>query len=134
MFHKKIQLSLLLIFFGLMTVCWASAGEQIEPMIAVAANGQGDDAVISDKAGRAAHFLFYDGRGVYLKAEENPLADAARKAGPKVASFLYAKGVTLVVAGEFGTNMEDALSSYGIKYVMRTGGAHEVVRALIEEK
>ncbi|MBW2186340.1 MAG: hypothetical protein BA874_07370 [Desulfuromonadales bacterium C00003068] len=134
MFCKKMPLYFLLIFFGLMTICWASAGEQIEPMIAVAASSQEEGAVISDKAARTAHFLFYDGKGVYLGAEENPLADAARKAGPKVASFLYAKGVTFVVAGEFGTNMEDALSSYGIKYVMRTGGAHEAVQALIEEK
>ena len=134
MFRKKIQLSFLLIFFGLMTVCCASAGEHTETLIAVAANGQGDRAVISDKAGRSAHFLFFDGEGAFLTAEENPFADAARKAGPKAASFLHAKGVTLVVAGEFGTKMEDALSSYSIKYVLRTGVAHEVVQALIEEK
>lgn len=133
MFYKKMPLYFLLIFFGLMTVCWASATEHVAS-IAVAASSQGEGAVISDKAGRSAHFLFFDGEGVFLKAEENPFADAARKAGPKAASFLHAKGVTLVVAGEFGTKMEDALSSYSIKYVLRTGVAHEVVQALIEEK
>ena len=134
MFHKKMQLFLLLIAFGLMTVCCASAGDHTKTLIAVAANDQEDGAMISDKAGRSARFLFFDEEGVFLKAEKNPFADAARKAGPNAASFLHAKGVTLVVAGEFGAKMEDALSSYSIKYVLRTGGVHEAVQELIEEK
>ena len=133
MFYKKIPLYFLLIFFGIMMVCWANATEHVA-CIAVAASSQGDGAMISDKAARAAYFLYFDGSGNYLEAEENPFADAPGGAGPKVASFLYAKGVTFVVAGEFGTKMERALNSYSIKYVMRTGDTHEIVQALIEEK
>ncbi|MEA3465827.1 MAG: NifB/NifX family molybdenum-iron cluster-binding protein [Thermodesulfobacteriota bacterium] len=133
MFCKKNRLCLLIAFFSLFMVCSANAIEDIAS-IAVAANGSQADSMVSEKSGRAAHFLFFDGSGNFMKAEKNPFADAARKAGPKVAFFLQAKGVTLVVAGEFGTKMEGALNSYNIRYVLRTGVAHEVVQALIEEK
>ncbi len=102
--------------------------------IAVAANGPGPEATISEKSGRAAYFLFFDNGGNFLDAEKNPFAGVPGGAGPKVAGFLSDKGVSLVVAGKFGTKMERALSSYKIKYISQTGVAHEVVQAITKKK
>jgi len=102
--------------------------------IAVAANDSGPEATVSKKAGRTAYFLFFDSSGNFLNAEKNPFAGVPGGAGPKSAVFLSDKGVTLVVAEEFGTKMERALSSYKIKYISQTGVAHEVVQAITKKK
>ena len=102
--------------------------------IAVAANGPEQRAMVSEKAGRAAYFLFFDGKGLFLDAEINPFADAPGGAGPRAAAFLADKGVTLVVAKEFGVKMERALDSFNIKYIITTGVSHEVVKAVIQTK
>ena len=51
-------------------------------------------------------------RGV--EAVDNPHAEAPQGAGPATASFLLRKGVTAVVAGQFGPKAEDALRAGGI--------------------
>ena len=112
----KTRIWLLLLVFGLMAAGVASASETAVS-VAVAADGPEQNAMVSDKAGRAAYFLFFDGAGKYLRAESNPFIDAPGGAGPKAAVFLSEKGVTLVVAGDFGAKMEQALSSYKIEYI-----------------
>jgi len=130
---KKMRIYLVLVFFGLFMAFGANAAENIAS-IAVAADGPGPEAAVSEKAGRAAYFLFFDGSGNFLNAERNSFAGVPGGAGSKVAVFLSGKGVALVVAGEFGAKMERALSSYKIKYLMQVGVAHEVVQAVIKEK
>lgn len=133
MWSKKNRIYLLVILFSLLMFCSANATENI-PSIAIATNDSGSEAIVSEKAGRAAYFLFFDGNGSFLAAEKNPFAGIPGGAGPKVAGFLSDKGVSLVVAGEFGTKMERALSSYKIKYILQTGVANEVVQAITQEK
>ena len=128
----KLKIWLLLMFFGLITAGVASANATAVS-IAVAANGPEQNATVSDKAGRAPYFLFFDSRGKFLKAERNPFAGIPGGAGPKAAVFLSGEGVTLVVAGEFGAKMEQALSSFKIEYITKTGVAHEVVQAVLEK-
>ena len=118
--------------FGLITAGVASAsGSAVS--IAVAANSPEQNATVSDKAGRAPYFLFFDGGGKYLRTERNPFAGIAGGAGPKAAVFLSGEGVILVVAGEFGAKMERALSSFKIEYIIKTGVAHEVVQTVLEK-
>ena len=130
---EKIRIRLLVFFFGLFMAFSANSAENIAS-IAVAANGPEPEATVSEKAGRAAYFLFFDGSGNFLDAERNPFSGVPGGAGPKAAVFLSGKGVDLVVAGEFGIKMERALSSYKIKYISQTGVAHEVVQAINKEK
>ncbi len=127
----KIRIVLFLVFFGLFMAFGANAAEHIAS-IAVAADGPVPEGSVSEKAGRAAYFLFFDGRGNFLDSEKNPFADVPGGAGSKVAVFLSGKGVDLVVAGAFGAKMEGALSSYKIKYIKHTGVAHEAVQAVIK--
>ncbi|MDX2495599.1 MAG: NifB/NifX family molybdenum-iron cluster-binding protein [Desulfuromusa sp.] len=130
---KQIRIGLLIGVFSLFLSFAANSTENIAS-IAVAANDSEPAAIVSEKAGRAAYFLFFDGSGKFLNAEKNPFSDASGGSGPKAATFLSDNGVTLVVAEKFGTKMERALSSFKIKYILRTGVAHEVVQAITKEK
>ena len=133
MWSKTHTMYLLAILFSLLMAFSVSAAENTAS-IAVATNDSGSAAIVSEKAGRAAYFLFFDGTGNFLAAEKNPFAGIPGGAGPKVADFLSDKGVSLVVAGEFGTKMERALSSYKIKNISQTGVANEVVKAITKKK
>lgn len=133
MWYQNNKIYLLGIFFSLFMVFNVNAAESL-PSIAVATNNSGPEAIVSEKAGRAAYFLFFDRNGNFLAAEKNPFAAIRGGAGPKVAGFLSDKGVTLLLAGEFGAKMERALNSYKIKYISQTGVAHEIVQAIIREK
>lgn len=112
---------------------FAVSASETAVSIAVAANGPEQGAAVSDKAGRAAYFLFFDGDGNFLAAKRNLFADIPGGAGPKAATFLADEGVTLVVAGEFGAKMERVLSSHKIEYIIKTGVGHEVVHAILEK-
>ncbi len=133
MWRKTHRIYLLIILFSLFMVFSVNAVESTAS-IAVATNDSGSEATVSEKAGRAVYFLFFDVNGNFLAAEKNPFTSISGGAGPKVAGFLADKGVTLVVAGEFGTKMERALSSYKIKHILQTGVANEVVQAITKEK
>jgi len=133
MYCKNTRIYFFVAIFSLLMAINANSTESIAS-IAVAANDSGPEATVSEKSGRAAYFLFFDDNGNFLDAEKNPFSGVPGGAGPKVADFLSDKGVALVVAGEFGTKMERALSSYKIKYISQTGVAHEVVQAITKKK
>jgi len=99
-----------------------------EIRIAVAATGQAKDAAISQQAGKAPFFLIFDGRGNLLETIENPARDQSRGAGPSAALLLADKGVTLIIAGNFGRKMKQALKEFHIQYVEKTGIANKAVQ------
>ncbi|MEA2109677.1 MAG: NifB/NifX family molybdenum-iron cluster-binding protein [Pseudomonadota bacterium] len=102
--------------------------------IAVASSAQAKDATISRQAGRTPYFLFFDGRGNFLESIENPVRDQSRKAGPDAALFLADQGVTLVIAGEFGKKMKQALEEHHIHYIEKTGVVDHVVQTIIQDR
>lgn len=130
---KNTRIYFFVAIFSLFMAISANSTENIAS-IAVAANDSGSEAMVSEKAGRAAYFLFFDGSGNFLSAEKNPFSDASGGSGPKAATFLSDKGVAIVVAKEFGTKMERALSSYKIEYIKQTGVAHEIIQAITKKK
>jgi predicted Fe-Mo cluster-binding NifX family protein len=108
---------------------------QAETMkIAVASPGQTKDAAISRQAGRAPFFLLFDDRGTLLESIENPARGQSRRAGPGAALFLADQGVTLVIAGEFGNKMKQALEEHHIHYVEKTGVVDHVVQTIIQDR
>ncbi len=132
MFGKKIRICLFVIFSVLLMAVSANSAEN-KSFLAVASDGP-EPQTICETAGRAAYFLLFDGSGKFLSAEKNPFAGIHGGAGPKVAAFLSGKGVTLVLAGDFGAKMEQALISYNMKYIKQAGVANEVVQTVIKEK
>jgi len=127
---RKIILVALSIVFLLTSVIWAAEKEKI----AVAADGKTEAAKVSAVAARAPYFLIFDGSGKLLEAVANPYKEAKGGAGTSVVPFLAQKGVTIVVAGEFGANMTQAMKAKGIKEVIFKGTAEEAVKKFLEEK
>jgi len=119
----------LFIFFGL-----AISASADSMKIAVATTCSEKDAAISQQAGRTPYFLFFDDKGIFLETAENPSRDQSRNAGPNAALFLADKGVTLVIAGDFGSKMKEALEEHHIQYVKKTGVAYDVVQSIIQDR
>ncbi|MBT9448181.1 MAG: hypothetical protein GWM81_01805 [Desulfobacterales bacterium] len=102
--------------------------------IAVATTGPAKTADISQQAGRSLFFLFFDGKGNFLEAVENPSKDLSRGAGQSTASFIAKKGATLIIAGSIGCKMQQALRGYRIEYTEETGVAYDVVQTVIQDR
>ncbi len=121
----------LFLFFFLGLAIIASADSM---KIAVATSGPVKDAIISQRAARTPFFLFFDGKGNFIEALENPFCDQSRNAGPRAAMFLADKGVKLVIAGSIGSKMGQALRDYQIEYKEGTGVAYDVVQSIIKDR
>ncbi len=102
--------------------------------IAVASDGQEQDANISQQAARASWFLFFDEQGVFLEAVQNPAKDLKGGAGGAAAEFLAKRGVKTVTAASFGSKMAAALNEYHIKYFEKEGVANVVVQEMLKEQ
>jgi predicted Fe-Mo cluster-binding NifX family protein len=101
--------------------------------IAVAANDKIPSAAVSKQAGPAPFFLFFDGKGKMTEAIENPYKDK-EGAGKSVAELLGNKGVTVVVAEEFGGQIVEVMKGKGIKAVSFKGSAEEAVKKVLQAK
>ena len=142
---KKIISSLMAVFFLFSALSALSFGGMKEE-IAVAAKGQFPDAAMSEKPCTSPFFLLFDGKGRFMEAIQNPYKD---KGGSEeeLAEFLAGKGVTIVVAGNFGgpllssempprgegaeaseTPLVDAMKNNGIKAFIFNGSVKAAVR------
>ncbi len=133
MITRRIQFiivnSVLLLFFGI-----AISASADSMKIAVATTGPGKTAAISQQAARSPFFLFFDGKGNFLEAVENPSKDLPGGAGQSTASLIAKKGATLIIAGNIGHKMKQALKEYQIEYTKKTGVAYDVVQTIIQNK
>jgi len=100
--------------------------------IAIATEGKTAAAKVSGVAARSPYFLIFDGSGKLLEAVDNPYKSAKGGAGTSVVSFLADKGVAMVVAGEFGEKMTQAMKRKGIKYLEFKGSAEEALKKVLE--
>ena len=129
--RKKSALAFIISFTLFLLFALATGASAAAMKIAVAAAGQEKDAAINEQAGRTPFFLFFDDKGNFLEALENPARDQSRRAGPSAALFLADKGVTLVIAGNFGDKMIQVLDEHHIQYVTKTGTADIVVKTVL---
>jgi predicted Fe-Mo cluster-binding NifX family protein len=100
--------------------------------IAVAAEGTTAAAQVSGVAARSPYFLIFNRAGTLIEAIDNPYKGAGRKAGVSVVPFLAQKGVTTIVAGEFGKNMIQAMKERDIKYMEFQGSAEAALKNVLE--
>lgn len=127
----KKGISLVVVLVMLVLAMLAFAGEKAK--IAVAANDKTPSAAVSKQAGLAPFFLFFDGKGKMTEAIENPYKDK-EGAGKSVAELLGNKGVTVVVAEEFGTQIVEVMKRKGIKAVSFKGSVEEAVKKVLQPK
>lgn len=121
------RVSLLLIML-LLVSSLALAGQREK--IAVAANDKTPAALVSSQAGRGPFFLFFDGKGKLLETLDNPFKGSG--GGTVVADFLAGKGVTVVVAEEFGRKIIEGLKSKGIRAIAFKGSVAEAVKKVLQ--
>jgi predicted Fe-Mo cluster-binding NifX family protein len=119
-----------MVLLSVLSGCFPVFAENPPPMIAVAAQSTGADALISNQAARCAYFLFFNDQGEFMEAVENSYQGQGRNAGKQVAEFLFAEGVRTVIAGEFGAKMSAALKEKNIALHIATGNAASVVQQM----
>ncbi|MBN2458227.1 NifB/NifX family molybdenum-iron cluster-binding protein [Candidatus Woesearchaeota archaeon] len=90
--------------------------------IAVASAGKDPADMVSDKGGRAPYYLIFDNDKL-IKSIKNPFSVGGGGAGVSVAYMLSKEEVDVVVAGDLGPNMVQALDENKIKSMSLTGMA-----------
>ncbi len=83
--------------------------------IAIAASGKDLSSPVDPRFGRCPRFLIVDSETEEFEVLENTAGQATRGAGISAAQVIVNKKVGGVVAGNFGPNAVNVLSSSGIK-------------------
>lgn len=100
--------------------------------IAVASGDKTAKASVSNKAAKCPYYLMFDSKGEMTEVIDNPYGDASRGAGPSAANFLAQQGVTLVIAGNFGSKMINTLKNKGITHFEFKGRVNEAVKRVLK--
>ena len=100
--------------------------------IAVASGDKTAKASVSNKAAKCPYYLIFDSKGKLAEVIDNPYRDASRGAGPSAANFLAQQGVTLVIAGNFGSKMINTLKNKGITHFEFKGRVNEAVKRVLK--
>ena len=109
----------------------AYATHKDEAKIAVASNSKDAMSSISNKAGKCPYYLIFDSTGELIEVVENPYKNAQSGAGAQTADFLADKGVTLVIAGNFGDKMIGVMRSNGTDYFKLQGIVRDAVKKVL---
>ncbi len=98
--------------------------------IAIAAEDNNLDALLSQAGGRAPYYLIFE-NGALAETYKNPFAVGGGGAAWSVAHILAEKGVNKVVLGKIGENMAQALHNVNIEYtVMEPRPINEILKDL----
>jgi predicted Fe-Mo cluster-binding NifX family protein len=125
------------VFFSLnLFIIFPSHAEETEQTrtIAIAAEGREMDSSVCAKAARCQYFLLFDEEGEQKGVLDNPHENASRGAGPMTADFLAQKEVTILVAGNVGYKMMDALRANKITHLKFTGTVEKALEYVMEEQ
>lgn len=83
--------------------------------IAIASSGDNLESLVDARFGRCPYFLIVDSETGEFESFENKAGQSARGAGTSAAQVIADKKVGVVLAGNFGPNAVNVLSSSGIK-------------------
>ena len=100
-----------------------------EKLIAVAALSLDESSEISTYAAHAPNFLLFDDKGHLEEIIANPYANLHSEIGDEVADLLETHGVRLMIAGDFGSHLAEALDNKGIAHIKDIGLANIAVAA-----
>ncbi len=92
-------------------------------VITIQGRGEGLDAPLDERFGRAERFLVVDGdSGEVLETIANPAVTASHGAGTGAATLVQQVGATAVISGRFGPKAFDALHALGVQAWTTSGG------------
>lgn len=100
--------------------------------IAIASGGKTVKASVSNMAAKCPYYLIFDDKGSLIEVLDNPYMHASRGAGPSAANFLARRGVTSVIAENFGPKMINTLKNKGIMHFQFKGSVFDVVKRTLE--
>jgi len=126
---KKVFSTSLTIVFLVSAIAFAA--QKNAAKIAVASNGKDAAYSISNKAGKCPYYLIFDSTGELKEVLGNPYRDSQRGAGQQTANFLANKGVTLIVAENFGDKMIEAMRSNGTDYFKVQGIVRDAIKKVL---
>jgi predicted Fe-Mo cluster-binding NifX family protein/outer membrane lipoprotein-sorting protein len=126
---KKIFFAALTIIFLVLATVFAARNDSAK--IAVASDGKDAASSISSKAGKCPYYLVFNDKGELTEVIGNPYKDAQSGAGQQAAEFLAGKGVTLIIAGNFGDKMIEAMRSNGTDYLKFQGIVHDAIKKVL---
>ncbi len=109
-----------------------NAGELENIRIAVAANGKSAQASVSNMAAKCPHYLIFNNKGKLIEVVDNPYSDASRGAGPLAANFLARRGISIVIAENFGTKMGNTLENKSMTHFEFKGVADNAVKKVLK--
>ena len=128
------MLRILIVFIAFFFVFQPYVMGEKETIIAVASDGETLDAAVNSLAARGPYFLIVDSKGNLMEAIENPYKDTRGGAGVSAANFLAGKNVTILVAGNFGNKMKDALKAKDIACFEFKGIVKDAIKKILEKK
>ena len=99
-------------------------------LIAIVSAEKTATGTVGNVAARSPYFLLFNGQGELIEVLDNPHRDTGGGAGPLVAEFMGERGITTMVAGNFGSNMKASLDEKGINYFEFSRKAEEAARAV----
>lgn len=98
-------------------------------LVAVAALSLDELSEISVHAAHAPNFVLFDDHGKFQGVMANPYMNLHDETAAKVADLLAEKNVRLMIAGEFGPRLAEALDAKGIAHIQDMGLANIAVSA-----
>lgn len=90
-------------------------------MYAVASCGDGPEAMVADRFGRAQFFAFFDEAGAFLRSVKNDSSSAAHGAGGQAVAVIASEGAKVAIGPQFGVNAESAMKAGGISAFAASG-------------
>ena len=126
---------MILISLAILLICqvMVNAAELENMKIAVAASSKSAKASVSNMAAKCPYYLIFNNKGELIEVIDNPYRDASGGAGPSAANFLAQQGVTLVIAGNFGSKMINTLKNKGITHFEFKGRVDDAVKRVLNK-
>ena len=109
-----------------------NAAELENIRIAVAANGKSAQASVSNMAAKCPYYLIFNNKGELIEVVDNPHKDASRGAGPLASNFLAGRGISIVIAENFGTKMGNTLEKKNGIYFEFKGVADNAIKKVLK--
>lgn len=86
--------------------------------VCITSNGNTLESKLDERFGRCAFFVIYDTGSKATEFIPNPHKDAESGAGPAAVQLVASRGVSKIVAGEFGIKIKSLLDSLKIQMIV----------------
>jgi len=94
--------------------------------VCITSNGNTLESKLDERFGRCAFFVIYDTESKATEFIPNPHKDVESGAGPAAVQLVASRGVSKIVAGEFGMKIKSLLDSLKIQMIVFKKPEHKI--------